>query len=90
MSLSKVGIGLAALALSASGAFVYEGVAQADGVVIHVPSPFFFPTPQFEYGDGYYYRHADRRYYHYDRDRDGWHYGRNHRDGMRFEARHRR
>jgi len=89
MSMSTVRIGLLTLALSASAAGAFAGEAKADGVQVVVPSPFFFPTPQFNYDNGYYYRNSDRHYYHYDRDRDGWHYGRNHREGERFEARHR-
>ena len=56
------------------------GVAAADEVRVVFPVPFFFPQADFKYDDGY--------YYHYDRDRNGWHYGRNHRHGLRYERRH--
>ena len=64
-----------------------SGIAAADHVRVFVPAPFFFPQVDFNYDDGY-YRTREGHFYHYDRDRDGWHYCRNHRDGMRYERRH--
>jgi hypothetical protein len=86
MSMSMVRIGLTAVAMSVASIGAFAGTAAADGVRVEVPAPFFFPTPQFDYNDGY-YRTGRGRYYHYDRDRDGWHYGRNHREGVRYEGR---
>ena len=80
-------IGITTLVLAATTTMGgSEGLAHADGVRVVVPLPFFVPAPQFEY-DGYYRTHGGR-YYHYDRDRDGWHYGRNHGEGERYEWRH--
>lgn len=64
------------------------GMAAADRVRVDVPAPFFFPHADFRLDDGGYYRTGEGRYYHYDHDRDGWHYGRNHREGTRYEERH--
>lgn len=47
----------------------------------------FLPHATFKFDDGY-YRTRQGHYYHYDRDRDGWHYGRDHREGMRWEKKH--
>ena len=80
---------LVLLAASVVGVGALNGVAQADGVRVVVPLPMFYPTPQFRYDNGY-YRTNEGHYYHYDRDRDGWHYGRNHGEGERYERRHER
>ena len=88
MSMSMVRIGFATL-LSMASVGAFTGEAAADDVRVVIPSPFFFPRAEFHYGDGY-YRTGTGRYYHYDHDRDGWHYGRNHRWGQRYEQRHRR
>jgi len=88
MSMSLVRIGFTALALSVASVGAFPGEAAADGVQVVVPSPFFYPRAEFQYGDGY-YRAGRGRYYHYDRDRDGWHYGRTHRWGLRYEKEHR-
>ena len=47
------------------------------------------PQEEFPYADGYYRTH-EGRYYHYDRGRHGWHYGRNHEEGLRYEHEHER
>ena len=78
---------IAAAALSLSLATVGAGVAAADPEII-VHAPFFYPRADFRYDDDGYYRTHEGHYYHYDRDRDGWHWGRNHREGMRYEERH--
>ena len=48
----------------------------------------FVPHAKFRFEDGY-YRTNRGHYYHYDRDREGWHYGRDHREGVRWEGKHR-
>jgi hypothetical protein len=58
------------------------GVALAQRVVIE--PPVFVPEVEFHHEDGYYRTH-EGHYYHYDRDRSGWHYGRNHEEGVRYE-----
>ena len=68
---------------------VGAGLAGAQVVHVEVPAPFFFPQADFRYDDGY-YRTREGHYYHYDRDRDGWHYGRTHAEGVRYEKRHSR
>jgi hypothetical protein len=85
MSILRVCIASAALSLGGAGA----GVAAADPVIV-VDSPFFYPRAEFRFDDEGYYRTPTGRYYHYDHDRDGWHWGRNHREGMRYERRHNR
>ncbi len=85
MFLSKLRIVSAALALSVLP--LSAGVALAD-VVVDVPGPpVFYPHAEFKFDNGY-YRSNEGHYYHYDRDRDGWHYGRNHREGVRYERTH--
>ena len=79
---SKLRVVAAALALS----ILPAGIAVADEVHVVVP-PFFVPQPEFRFDDGYYRTH-EGHYYHYDRDRDGWHYGRNHEEGVRYEKKH--
>jgi hypothetical protein len=85
MLVTKARVASAALALFILSAGA--GIAAADGVHVVVPAPFFFPQADFHYDDGY-YRTNEGHYYHYDRDRDGWHYGRNHAEGQRYEKRH--
>lgn len=87
MSILKVCVASAALSLSL--ATVGVGVVSADADLV-VDPPFFFPRAEFRYYDDGYYRTHDGHFYHYDRDRDGWHWGRNHREGMRYEESHRR
>lgn len=48
----------------------------------------FIPHSSFRFEDGYYRTNRGHNY-HYDRDREGWHYGRDHREGMRWEEKHR-
>ena len=67
---------------------VLGGIAVADEVRVEVPGPpIFFPRAEFKYDNGYYRTH-EGHYYHYDTDRDGWHYGRDHRAGQRWERDH--
>lgn len=73
------------IAFVAFGLALGAGVARADRVVVE--PPVFFPAPEFHFDNGY-YRTNEGHYYHYDHDRDGWHYGRNHREGVRYEERH--
>ncbi len=70
-----LGVALSLLALGG-------GVAWADRVVIE--PPVFVPEAEFHHENGYYRTH-EGHYYHYDSDRNGWHYGRNHDEGVRFE-----
>ena len=84
---SKMRIVLTVMALSILPVGVGAGVATAREAHVFVPIPIFFPQADFRYDDGY-YRYHTGHYYHYDRDRDGWHYGRNHDEGMRYEKRH--
>jgi hypothetical protein len=79
-----IAAGVFALVLALGG----TAYARKPHVQIVVDPPVFVPTVGFEYGNGYYRTH-DGHYYHYDRDRDGWHYGRDHRAGERWERRHR-
>jgi hypothetical protein len=85
MFISKLRIVSTVLALSIVP--LAAGLAAADEVHVVVPAPFFIPQAEFRYEDGYYRTH-EGHYYHYDRDRDGWHYGRDHREGVRWERRH--
>jgi hypothetical protein len=87
MFASKFRVVSAALALSFLPVGLGAAVAHADGVRVIVPTP-FFPRADFRFDDDGYYRTHEGHYYHYDRDRDGWHYGRNHEEGSRFERRH--
>lgn len=67
------------------------GLARADRPRVNIevgPPPIFYPEERFPYNGGY-YTTPDGNYYHYDRDRHGWHYGRNHVEGLRWEHRHR-
>jgi hypothetical protein len=86
--MSKFKVYLASAVLSLTLPSFGVGLAMADppGVVVEVP--FFYPTGAFRYDDDGYYRTHDGRYYHYDRDRDGWHWGKNHREGLRYERSH--
>jgi hypothetical protein len=86
MSIFKVCIVSAALSLSLAS--VGARVAAADPPSVVVEAPFFYPRAEFRYDDDGYYRTRDGHFYHYDRDRDGWHWGRTHREGMRYEDRH--
>jgi hypothetical protein len=61
-------------------------IAAADRVVIEEPRV-FIPEVEFEREHGYYRTH-EGHYYHYDKDRGGWHYGRNHEEGVRYERAH--
>jgi hypothetical protein len=88
MSVSKMGVLSAALALSILPMGMAAREAAADEVQVVFPVP-FFPRADFQFEDGY-YRNSHGHYYHYDHDRDGWHYGRNHEEGMRYERRHHR
>ena len=63
------------------------GVAVADRVVIE--PPVFVPEAEFHHEDGY-YRTREGHFYHYDRERNGWHYGRDHEEGVRYEREHHR
>lgn len=74
--------GVLALAFASSLVTLAPRVALAQRVVIE--PPIFVPEADFHHEDGYYRTH-DGHYYHYDRDRSGWHYGRNHEEGVRFE-----
>lgn len=87
MSKSLLRTGLIAVAVSVGSLGAFSGIAEADGIRVVLPAPFFVPGPQFNYQGGY-YRTREGHYYHRDSDRDGWHYGRNHRDGERWESRH--
>jgi hypothetical protein len=78
LSLKSTGLALAIL-------FAGTSYAAAAGVEVIVPAP-FYPRAEFNYEGGY-YRTGDGHYYHYDRDREGWHHGRNHREGLRFDHR---
>ena len=84
--MSRTRITVIAFALVAS----LTGAASAQRVVIE--PPVFVPEAEFHHEDGYYRTH-DGHYYHYDHERSGWHYGRNHEEGVRYEherERHRR
>ncbi len=86
MFTSKLRVLSSVIALSLTP--VLAGVAVADSVRVEVPGPpIFLPRAEFRFDDGY-YRTREGHYYHYDNDREGWHYGRNHRDGVRWEHRH--
>jgi len=86
---SKLRIVSAAVALAVLP--VMGGVASAQAVRVEVPAPpIFMPRAEFRFDNDGYYRTREGHYYHYDSDRDGWHYGRNHRDGVRWERRHHR
>ncbi len=61
-----------------------SAAAAAAEVQVVVDPPVFFPRDDFPYEGGY-YRTREGHYYHYDRDRGGWHYGRNHEEGLRYE-----
>ena len=88
MFASKLRLVFTMLALSILPAGVGIGVAAAEGArVVVVAPPIFFPHADFNY-DGGYFRTREGHYYHYDRDRDGWHYGRNHDEGVRYERGH--
>jgi hypothetical protein len=87
--MTRIGLGTTALALTFSLLGFGTGVAMADPPRVVVEAPFFIPEADFRHEDGY-YRTNDGRYYHYDRERSGWHYGRNHAEGVRFEHRHHR
>jgi hypothetical protein len=65
------------------------GTASAEGAPVVIEPPIFFPQSEFPYERGY-YRTDEGNYYHYDRDRSGWHYGRNHEEGLRYEHEHER
>jgi hypothetical protein len=84
--MSRMRIGVATLALAGSLAVFGAGLASADRVVIEPPR-IFVPEAEFEYGHGYYRTH-EGHYYHYDKDRSGWHYGRTHAEGVRWEREH--
>jgi hypothetical protein len=84
MIVSKMRIAFGAAALSVTLGFG----ALADHVRVQVVEPrAFIAGPEFNY-DGGYYRTREGHYYHYDKDRSGWHYGRNHDEGDRWERRH--
>jgi hypothetical protein len=80
--MTRTRIGLIAFALVASMTTFGAGRAAADRVVIE--PPIFVPEVEFHHEDGYYRTH-DGHYYHYDHERNGWHYGRNHEEGVRYE-----
>jgi hypothetical protein len=65
------------------------GRAEADGARVIIEPPVFYTHAEFPFENGYYRTH-EGHYYHYDRDRAGWHYGRNHREGVRYEREHHR
>jgi hypothetical protein len=81
--MSRTRIGAVVLALVVS----LLGVAAADGPRVIIEPRVFLPEAEFPVNDGY-YRTNDGYYYHYDRDRHGWHYGRNHEEGLRYEREH--
>ena len=91
--MSRTQIVAFAMVLSVSLLGFGAGKAAADGprVIIEPPPPLtlYYPHAEFNFENGY-YRTNEGHYYHYDRDRDGWHYGRNHREGVRYERAHRR
>ena len=85
MSITRICIASAAMSLSL--ATVNLGVASADPPRVIVETPLFYPRADFRFDNDGYYRTHEGHYYHYDKDRDGWHYGRNHEEGVRFESR---
>jgi len=85
MSRTRIRTILLSLILSVLGLGV--GVARADGPRVVIEPPIFLPQTDFPYENGY-YRTNEGHYYHYDRDRNGWHYGRNHEEGIRYEHEH--
>jgi hypothetical protein len=89
--MSRTRTGATALALVVSLLAFGAGIAGADRerdrVVIE--PPIFVPEAEFQHENGY-YRTNEGHYYHYDRDRSGWHYGRNHDEGTRYEREHER
>ncbi len=86
MFISKKSIVSSVLAFSAVS-MLAMGAASADRVKVIVPPPVFLPQAEFRFDNGY-YRTNEGHYYHYDADRSGWHYGRNHEEGVRYEHRH--
>ena len=80
--MSRIRTAVTALTLGTS--LTLGSIAMADGPRVVVEPPIFVPQDNFAYDNGY-YRTDDGRYYHYDRDRRGWHYGRNHEEGLRYE-----
>ena len=86
MFVSKMRFMFVLLAASVLTVGLGAGVAAADPVHVVVQTP-FFSRAEFRQDDGY-FRTGNGQYYHYDRDRDGWHHGRNHREGLRFDRRH--
>jgi hypothetical protein len=87
MSRNRIAAFVMVLAVSLLG--VGAGTAAADGTRVVVEPPIFYPHADFPFENGY-YRTNEGHYYHYDRDRAGWHYGRNHREGVRYERDHHR
>ena len=85
--MSRMRIGAAALALVVSLLGFGAGVAAADRGGVIIEPPIFVPQSEFPTDNGY-YRTNEGTYYHYDRDRNGWHYGRNHEEGLRYEHEH--
>ncbi len=81
--MSRTRIGAIVLAAVVSSFGIGAGVAQAHGRVV-IEAPAFMPEAEFPAENGY-YRTNEGNYYHYDRDRQGWHHGRNHAEGIRFE-----
>lgn len=87
MSSTRIVAFAAVLAVSLLG--LGAGTAAAGGPRVIIEPPVFYPQADFTFEGGY-YRTNEGRYYHYDRDRAGWHYGRHHRDGLRYERDHHR
>ena len=87
--MTRTRLGATALALTLSLLAFGTGVALADPPRVIIEPPFFVPEADFRHDNGY-YRTSEGHYYHYDRDRSGWHYGRNHEEGVRYEHEHHR
>jgi hypothetical protein len=84
--MSRIRTAVAAMALGVS-LITFGSVAVADGPRVVIEPPIFVPQSDFAYENGY-YRTNEGHYYHYDHDRRGWHYGRNHEEGIRYEHEH--
>ena len=84
--MSRIRMTVTALALGAS-LLTFGSAAVADGPRVIIEPPVFVPQSDFAYENGY-YRTREGHYYHYDNDRRGWHYGRNHDEGIRYEREH--
>lgn len=83
----KLGLIVSVVGLSLFAVDTRGGSSAAAQVRVVVDPPIFVPRDDFRYEDGYYRTH-DGHFYHYDRERNGWHYGRNHEEGVRYEHDH--